>query len=135
MSLQYHRCRNRAPGHVPPQPARKGASAQTARAMPVHAVIGLTMKYSRTSSYKVCSDRLTVRFFIATTKKLRPDTVIHAKRAWFTPQVGVVAKILRALRAQILQCPPSSYTYARLSWSEQLLLLVSLIITTIIIMI
>ena len=29
----------------PPQPARKGASAPTARTMPVHAVIGLTMKY------------------------------------------------------------------------------------------
>ena len=96
-------------GHVPPQPARKGASAQTARAMPVHAVIGLTMKYSRTSSYKVCSDRLTVRFFIDTTKKLRPDTVIHAKRAWFTPKVGVVVKILRALRAQTLQCPPNHH--------------------------
>ena len=36
-----------APGACapPPQPARKGASAPTARAMPVHAVIGLTMKY------------------------------------------------------------------------------------------
>ena len=71
---------------MPPQPPRKGASAQTARAMPVHAVIGLTIEYSRTSSYKVCSDRLTVRFFIATTKKLRPDTRkgqgLHPKWAW-----------------------------------------------------
>ena len=32
-------------GHMPPQLARKGASAPTARAMLVHAVIGLTMKY------------------------------------------------------------------------------------------
>ena len=98
-------------GHVPPpQPARKGASAQTARAMPVHAVIGLTMKYSRTSSYKVCSDRLTVRFFIATTKKLRPDTVIHAKRAWFTHKSGRGRKIFaRASRANITMPPPPNH--------------------------
>ena len=29
----------------PPQPDGKGGSAPTARAMPVHAVLGLTMKY------------------------------------------------------------------------------------------
>ena len=46
-----HRHRNQGGGgHLgqvppPPKPARKGASAPTASAMPVHAVIGLTMKY------------------------------------------------------------------------------------------
>ena len=134
--LTRHRRRNQGGtgGTCPPNQQGRG-QCPNSQNNACTCLIGLTMQYSRTSSYKVCSDRLTVRFFIATTKKLRPDTVIHAKRAWFTPQVGVVAKILRALRAQILQCPPSSYTYARLSWSEQLLLLVSLIITTIIIMI
>ena len=36
-----------APGACapPPQPAGKWGSAPTARAMPVHAVIGLTMRY------------------------------------------------------------------------------------------
>ena len=63
----------------PPQPAGKGASASTARAIPVHAVVG--------------SDRLTVCFFITTTKKLWPDTIINAEGAWFVPKVGVVAKI------------------------------------------
>ena len=56
-----HRRRNRGEGprgHGPPPPNRvptgKGGSAPTARAMPVHAVIGLTMRYhkiSRISSY------------------------------------------------------------------------------------
>ena len=32
-------------GMCPPQPAGKGGSAPTARAMPIHAVLGLTMRY------------------------------------------------------------------------------------------
>ena len=46
-SAYYHRRRNQGGtgGTCPPQPARKGASAPTVTAMPVHAVIGLTMKY------------------------------------------------------------------------------------------
>ena len=65
----------------PPQPSRNGASAPTARAMPVHAVIGLTMKY-----------HIEFQEQVATKSILIPDTVINAKRAWFIPKVGVVAK-------------------------------------------
>ena len=39
--ISNHRRRNRGGhwGHVPPQPAGKGGSAPTARAMPIHAVL------------------------------------------------------------------------------------------------
>ena len=50
MSCQTAHRRHRNRGHVPPpppppQPAGKGGSAPTARAMPIHAVLGLTMRY------------------------------------------------------------------------------------------
>ena len=64
--------------------------------MPVHAVIGLTMKYHiefqqvHVATKSVLIDLYTVRFFNATTGlKLS----LCVKRAWFIPKVGVVTKI------------------------------------------
>ena len=72
-----HRRRNRGGGHrgyVPPQPAGKGGSAPTARAVPFHTSNGpvheMSYELSKISSYEVCSDRLIVHFFIVSTKRL-----------------------------------------------------------------
>ena len=60
---------------LPPLPlSPKRGSASTARVMPIHAVIGLTMQYHvkyeewvTTKSSCRCSDQFTIHFFIDTT--------------------------------------------------------------------
>ena len=62
-------------------------------------------KISKTSSYKVCSDQLTIHFFI---RKLLPqwsNSIINAKQAWFQGKVGIVVKFSRTLHAIISNAP------------------------------
>ena len=95
----------------PPHQLGMGAvSAHTAHNRPDYVIS--SHKILRTSSYKVCSDRLTIRFFIATMNQetlatVTPSNISSAKWAWFQWKVCVVQKF---------HTPPppqtSSYAYA-----------------------
>ena len=84
----FHRRRNRegTGGTCPPNLQGKGAecphSQSNACSCSNRPDYEISYKISRISSYRVCSGRLTVRFFIVTTKKLLPQwpsSIINAK--------------------------------------------------------
>ena len=76
--LNRHRRRNRGgTGGTcpPPQPAGKGGSAPTARAMPIHAVLGLIMRYHMKFQEQVAANSVLVDLLLVSTKKLLPPLV------------------------------------------------------------
>ena len=111
-----HRRRNRegTGGTCPPPTNREGGQCPHSQSSvfsygirPSHVLMGQTMRCPRISSYKVCSDRLTVHFFIASTKRLllsaswtQNGRGFNEKWAW--------PKNFRARYARnFIQCPPN----------------------------
>ena len=116
-----HRRRNQGGtgGTCPPQPAGKGGSVPTVRAMPIHAVLGLTMKYHEWVATKSVLVDLPLVFSLTQPRnscQLWSSTKIMLNGRGFNEKWVGLKFFVRAVHAIISISPPNLHHLPTPRW-------------------